>query len=120
LAVTTTRTVQVSDVNATWLSRFWEPWFPEGVSRRVRFTQSGTQLTGTYRCNLAPGRTGSVTGTLSAPGTITFEAHLMDATGQDVGFKFTGTLNDALTTFNGVANGYRLNNRKIDFGRTGE
>jgi hypothetical protein len=119
-SVTATRTVQVGDVNATWLSRFWEPWFTEGVSRRVRFIQSGAQLTGTYRCNLAPGRTGSVTGTLSAPRNVAFVAELKDATGQDVGFRFTGTLNDDLTTLNGVANGYRLNGRKIDFGRTGE
>jgi len=115
-----TRSVQVSDIQATWLSRFWEPWFPEGVSRRVSFSQSGSQFSGIYRCNLAPGRTGTASGTLSAPRTIAFEAHLIDANGQDVGFTFTGTLNDDLTTFNGVANGYKLNNRKIDFGRTGE
>ena len=91
-SVTSTRTVQVGDVTASWLSRIWEPWFPEGVSRRVRFTQSGTQLTGIYRCNLAPAVTGTVTGRLSPPRNITFETHLKDGTGQDLGFTFTGTL----------------------------
>jgi hypothetical protein len=90
------------------------------VARRVRFTQTGTQLTGTYRCNLAPASTGTVTGTLSAPNIVTFETHLRDDSGQDLGFRFTGRLNNDMTAIIGVANGYRLNSRNIGFGRTDE
>src|SRR5262245_6567203 len=115
-----TTTVQVGDLNASWVSRIWEPWFTEGVSRRVRLTQSGTQLTGTYRCNLAPASTGTVTGTVSAPNIVTFETHLKDGKGQDLGFSFTGKLNNDHTAIIGVANGYRLNGRAIGFGRTDE
>jgi hypothetical protein len=116
----TTTTVQVTDLNATWLSRIWEPWFTEGVARRVRFTQTGLQLTGTYRCNLAPAATGTVTGRLSPPNTVTFETHLRDDSGQDLGFTFAGRLNADMTAIIGVANGYRLNSRSIGFGRTDE
>jgi hypothetical protein len=119
-SVTTTTTVQVGDVSATWLSRFWEPWFTEGVARKVRFTQSGTQLTGTYRTNLAPGMTGTVTGSLSAPRNITFRTQLTDGSGQELGFSFTGTLSPDLTTFFGVADGYALNHRRTGFGRINE
>jgi PKD repeat protein len=116
----TTTSVEVGDVNATWLNRFTVAGFPEGVMRKVRFTQSGAQLSGTYRTNIIPGRTGTATGRLTSPRDIEFETHLLDSRGRDVGFRLTGRLNDDLTAFIGVGNGYLLNNRTMGFGRTAE
>ena len=118
-AATTTTTVEVGDVNASWINRHTLAGFPEGVARTVRFTQSGAQLSGTYRTNIAPGRTGTVTGRLTSPRDITFEASLLVG-GRDVGFQFTGTLNPNLTAFIGVGNGFLLNNRTMGFGRANE
>jgi hypothetical protein len=64
--------------------------------------------------------TGTVTGSLSAPRNITFRTQLTDGSGQELGFSFTGTLSPDLTTFFGVADGYRLNHRRTGFGRIDE
>jgi hypothetical protein len=120
-STSTTSSLQVGDVNGTWVNIDAEPGFPGGIERRIRFTQNGTSLTGTYRISTDPGNTGTVTGQLSAPRGISFEAKLKDFTGQSLGFTLTqGTLNSDLTTFTGFAKGYHLRNDTLLFGRENE
>jgi hypothetical protein len=94
-----------------------EPGFPGGVERRIRFEQSGTTLTGTYRISTAPGSTGSVNGRLSPPRNITFETRLQDPMGNQVGFRFIGTVRNDLSAFEGNGQGYLLRNDHMLFGR---
>lgn len=117
LSSTTNTSVRVGDMNGTWVNIDPEPGFPGGIERRIRFDQSGTTLTGTYRISVAPGLTGSVNGRLSPPRNITFEAKLQDAMSQQVGFTFIGTVREDLTAFSGNGQGYHLRNDPMLFGR---
>jgi len=121
-ATAASKTVQVRDVNATWVNISGSPGIPEGIQRRVRFSQSGASLSGFYRTNLAPGTQGNVTGTLSAPRNLRFEAKLKDSEGVAVGFSFEGSLNEDFTAFTGLGRGYLLGERgrEMIFGREEE
>jgi hypothetical protein len=121
-ATAASRSVQVRDVNGTWVNISPQIGNPDGIQRRVRFTQSGAQISGTYRTNLAPGATGSVTGTLASPRNLTFEARLKDAEDVQVGFTFEGSFNESFTAFTGTARGYLLGERgrSLIFGREAE
>jgi len=117
LTSTTDTSVRVGDLNGTWVNIDPEPGHPGGIERRIRFDQAGQNLTGTYRISVAPGLTGSVNGRITPPRNITFEARLQDATGQQVGFTFIGTVREDLTAINGNGQGYLLRNDPMLFGR---
>lgn len=103
------RTVTTGDINGQWVN--FDPAVGGAHIRRVTFTRSGAQLSGTYRTSLAPGRTGSVTGSMTSPNNLQFEAKLQDDQGVQVGFSFEGTFDSSLTSFAGLAQGYLLGER---------
>jgi hypothetical protein len=122
-SATATTTLTVADMNGTWVSIKGQPGTGgAGIERRIRFEQSGANLGGTYRISVSPGNTGRVTGRLSPPRRIEFEAVLKDPnTGQQLGFEyFLGEIGSDVTTFTGFGRGYLLTNTSLPFARSTE
>jgi hypothetical protein len=123
LSATTSTTLAVADMNGTWVSIKGQPGTGgAGIERRIRFEQNGPNLGGTYRISVSPGNTGRVTGRLSPPRQIEFEAVLKDPnTGEQLGFEyFLGEVGADVTTFTGFGRGYLLTNTSLPFARSTE
>jgi chitodextrinase len=105
-----TRSVQAEDIGSGFWVNF-EPAVGGARIRRVQFVRSGAQLSGSYRTNLSPAGGGTVTGSMSSPRNLQFEARLQDPDLGQVGFSFEGAFNNDFTAFEGLAQGYLLGDR---------
>jgi chitodextrinase len=112
-----TRSVQTADINGTWVN--FEPAVGGPRRRTVQFMRSGAQLSGTYKTSLSPGGGGTLTGSMSSPKNLQFEARLQNPDLGQVGFTFEGEFNDEFTSFTGLAQGYLLGERgrTLTFGK---
>jgi hypothetical protein len=87
--------VTVRNVSGTWVSN------ASGTIRTWTFTQSGTNVSGTYSNSASPGTPGAVSGTMTAPRAFSGTAGL---TGFQL-FTVAGSFDNAVSVLTVVANG---------------